>query len=112
MDSTSIQLQKPIVKLVIKDLIKGDSFKEELSIISTKIFLLENKIILKDSVIYNLNYKINNFNSILLINNSQLQLSEDLNKKLNSSLKKQKFKTKLIGGMGIASVVGIILLLK
>ena len=31
-DSTSIQLKKPIVRLVIKDLIIGDSFKKELSL--------------------------------------------------------------------------------
>ena len=57
-DSTSIQLKKPIVRLVIKDLITGDSFKKELSLITTKYSLLENKVVLKDSVINNLNFQI------------------------------------------------------
>ena len=111
-DSTSIQLKKPIVKLVIKDLILGDGLKKELSLISTKVFLLENKIILKDSTINNLNSQITNFNSILFNNNNQFELSQELNKKLKLSLKKQKLKTKLTGGAGIIAIVGVILLLK
>ena len=46
---SSIQLKKPIAKLVIKDLITGDGAKEELAITSDKIKLLEQKIFLKDS---------------------------------------------------------------
>jgi hypothetical protein len=111
-DSTSIQLKKPIVKLVIKDLILGDGLKKELSLVSTKVFLLENKIVLKDSTINNLNSQITNFNSILLTNNSQFELSQELNKKLKLSLKKQRLKTKLTGGVGIVAIVGVILLLK
>jgi len=111
-DSTSIQLKKPIVKLVIKDLIQGDGFKKELSLISTKVFLLENKIVIKDSVINNLNSQINNFNSILFTSKEQFGLAEDLNAKLKLSLKKQRLKTKLTGGVGIVAVVGVILLLK
>ena len=49
-DSTSIQLKKPIVKLVIKDLILGDGLKKELSLVSTKVFLWENKIVLNEEV--------------------------------------------------------------
>ena len=50
-DSTSIQLKKPIAKLVIKDLITGDGLKEELTLSISKIKLLEQKVVLKDSVI-------------------------------------------------------------
>ena len=51
---SSIQLKKPIAKLVIKDLISGDGAKEELLLNIDKVKLLEDKIILKDSVIFNL----------------------------------------------------------
>jgi hypothetical protein len=105
-------LKTPIAKLVIKDLIRGDGFKKELSIVSTKVFLLENKIVLKDSVINNLNSQIVNFNSILFNNKTQFELAEDLNAKLKLSLKKQRLKTKLAGGAGIIAIVGVILLLK
>ena len=59
-DSTLIRLKKPVARLVIKDLIAGDSYKEELSIVSDKVALLENKIVLKDSIENILLYKIDN----------------------------------------------------
>ena len=111
-NSTSIQLKKPIVRLVIKDLITGDSFKQELSLINTKYSLLKNKIILKDSVINNLNFQINNFNSILDTKGSQLILSQQLNEKLKLEVKKQKFKNKLTAGAGVVAVLAAVLLVK
>ena len=111
-DSTSIQLKKPIAKLVIKDLITGDGVKNELALTLDKIKLFEQKLVLKDSVILNLNNKVNNFNSILLTKSDQLLLSQKLSKKLETDLKAQKIKTKLMGGAGIVAVLGVIFLLK
>ena len=42
-------------KLVIKDLIIGDGAQKEIKLLSTKVNLLESKIFIKDSVIFNLN---------------------------------------------------------
>ena len=111
-DSTSIQLKKPIAKLVIKDLITGDGLKEELTLSISKIKLLEQKVVLKDSVIENLNFQVGNFESIMLTKADQLSLSQELSKRLQSDLKKQKLKTKLMGGAGIIAVVGVVVLLK
>ena len=111
-DSTSIQLKKPIARLVIKDLITGDSFKKELSLITTKYSLLENKVILKDSVISNLNFQINNFNSILSTKGSQLEVTQELNNKLKLEIKKQKFKNKLTAGAGVVAILVAVLLVK
>jgi len=111
-DSTTIQLKKPIVRLVIKDLIQGDSFKEELSLVYGKVSLLETKVFFKDSVISILNSKVTNFESITQNLQMQNKLSEDLNLQLKTSLKKQKIQTKLIGGIGIISVIGTIFILK
>ena len=61
---SSIQLKKPIAKLVIKDLISGDGAKEELALNIDKLQILEQKITLKDSIIVNLNSQIGNFNSV------------------------------------------------
>ena len=110
--NSSIQLQKPIAKLVIKDLITGDGAKEELSITSDKIKLLEQKIVLKDSIITNLNSQIGNFNSIMSTKTDQLALSRELSEKLQADLKKQKLKTRLVGGVGIAVAVGILVIAK
>ena len=111
-DSTSIQLKKPIAKLVIKDLITGDGAKDELAITIDKIKLFEQKIVLKDSIISNLNSQIGNFNSIMLTKNDQLLLSQELSKKLETDLKKQKIKNKLTMGAGLVGIVAAVLLVK
>ena len=111
-DSTSIQLEKPIAKLVIKDLITGDGAKDELAITIDKIKLFEQKIVLKDSIISNLNSQIGNFNSIMLTKNDQLLLSQELSKKLETDLKKQKMKNKLTMGAGLVGIVAAVLLVK
>jgi len=111
-DTLSIQLQKPVARLVIKDLIIGDSSKEQISILNTKIELLENKIVLKDSIISNLNDKVTNYESILNIKGDQLALSQELSKKLQRDLTKAKFKSKLVGGAGLLLAAGVAILLK
>jgi hypothetical protein len=105
-------LKKPIAKLVIKDLITGDGAKNELAITIDKIKLFEQKIVLKDSVILNLNNKINNFDSILLTKSDQLLLSQELSKRLEQDLKKQKLKNKLTMGAGILGIVAVAILVK
>ena len=105
-------MQKPIAKLVIKDLITGDGAKEELVLTTDKINLLEQKIVLKDSVINNLELQVNNFNSILTTKSDQLAISQELSKKLQTDLKKQRLKTKLMGGAGIIAVAATIFIIK
>jgi len=111
-DSTSIQLKKPVVRLVIKDLITGDGAKEELSLVAKKIELLETKIVFKDSVILNLNERVTNFESIMTTQTDQLSLSKQLSDRLQADLKKQKVKTKLTTGAGILVAAGILILAK
>tara|TARA_B110000967_G_C18551272_1_gene395516 strand:+ start:70 stop:474 length:405 start_codon:yes stop_codon:yes gene_type:complete len=111
-DSTSIQLKKPIVKLVIKDLILGDGAKKELILTNSKVNLLRRKIILKDSIIFNLNSQVGNFETIMFTKANQLDISQQLTKRLQIDLKKQRIKTKLMGGAGLITAVVAILLLK
>ena len=111
-DSTSIQLEKKIAKLIIKDLLLGDSYKNELKLTDTNINILEQKLVLKDSIIFNLESKSNNFESILLSKQDQLSLSQELSRKLQTDLKKQKVKTKLMGGTGILIAAGAVIILK
>ena len=111
-DTTKIQLKKPIARLVIKDLIVGDGAKEEIKLLSNKLGLLETKIVVKDSVIFNLNKSVMNFENILLAKSDQLAISQELSLKLQTDLKKQKAKTKLFQlGSGALVVGGILLLL-
>ena len=111
-DTLSIRLEKPVAKLVIKDLITGDETKEELGLSVKKFQLLEQKIVLKDSVITNLNDQISNFNTMISTKQDQLNLSQELSKKLQKDLKKQKLKTKLAGGAGVVAVIAVAVLLK
>lgn len=105
-------MKKPIAKLVIKDLITGDGAKEELLLSLSKIRLLEQKVVLKDSVIGSLNFQVGNFKSIMITKSDQLTLSQELSKRLQKDLKKQKLKTKLMGGAGLVAIAGVILILK
>ncbi len=101
-----------MAKLVIKDLLTGDEAKDELVLSVKKFQLLEQKVVLKDSVISNLNDQIINFNSMILTKNDQLNLSQELSKKLKRDLQKQKLKTKLVGLAGIGVAVGILVIAK
>ena len=108
---TSIQLKKPIARLVIKDLLTGDGALEELSLVNNKINLLEVKLNLKDSIIQNLDESVLNFRNILDTKSNQLEISRNLSEKLQADLKKQKAKTRLFQyGIGAAILGGIILL--
>ena len=111
-DTTKIQLKKPIARLVIKDLIIGDGAQKEIKLLSNKLNLLESKVFIKDSVIFNLNERVTNFESMLNTQSDQIALSRELSAKLRLDLKKQKVKTKLMSGAGIIAVVGILVLVK
>ena len=111
-DTTKIQLKKPIARLVIKDLIIGDGAQKEIKLLSNKLNLLESKVFIKDSVIFNLNDRVTNFESMLNTQSDQIALSRELSAKLQLDLKKQKVKTKLMSGAGIIAVVGILVLVK
>ena len=111
-DTTKIQLKKPIVRLVIKDLITGDGAKSEIKLLSNKLNLLESKVFIKDSVIFSLNERVTNFESMLNTQSDQIALSRELSAKLQLDLKKQKVKTKLMSGAGIIAIVGVLVLVK
>ena len=110
-DRTSIQLRKAVARLVIKDLIRGDGTTQQLVLFGDKINILEQKILLKDSIISNLNSKLYNFNIIALTQSQQLEISQQLSKKLEQDLKKQKSQTKLFKYGGGAALLGIIVLI-
>ena len=102
-DTTKIQLKKTIARLVIKDLIIGDGAQKEIKLLSNKLNLLESKVFIKDSVIFSLNERVTNFESMLNTQSDQIALSRELSAKLQLDLKKQKVKTKLMSGAGIVS---------
>ena len=108
-DTTStIQLSKPVAKLVIKDLITGDELQKQLDITNQILKETNSKFKISEDIIANLKTQNNNFS--LMINdyeeksNTQAKLSEDLQK----ALKRQKRQTtiyKIAAGIGTAATV-------
>ena len=108
-DTTRISLEEQIARLVIKDLIEGDGAKKELSITLEKVSLLNQKIVLKDSIINTNTQQISNYNSIVSQKDSQVMIFQDLSDKLHNDLRKQKLKNKITVTTSIIMVVLMLL---
>ena len=112
-DSTTIRLKKPIVKLVIKDLIKGDAAKKEVVVFNDIIKQQELQLLKKDTIILTLNSKITNFETIISTKSNQTLLAQELNAELEKALKKQKRRTFIYKvGTGVGAVLALILVAK
>lgn len=106
-----IQLRVPIAKLVIKDLIKGDSDKEELEEVYKSLKLTSEKSLLQDEVIKTLNNKVTNLEVTIQTKEEQLKLTNDLTNDLIKELKSEKRKKLLYKvGTGVGIVTSLILL--
>lgn len=111
-DTTLIRLEKPVARLVIKDLIMWDGTKQELFLTQDKVKLLEQKIVFKDSIISNLNTQITNYKSIMDTRSEQLALSQELSSRLQRDLKKEQVKGKMVAGTGILGILAVLFILK
>ena len=85
-----VKLQVPIVRLVIKDLVTFDGLKLELVETKDLLRLSHDKLVLKDSVITNLNGKVVNLQSIIDKKDEQFGLESEKSKSLEKELKQQK----------------------
>ena len=100
-----IPLEEPIARLIIKDLIEGDGAKQELSITLEKVLLLNQKIVLKDSVINTQTQQITNYESVILTKDLQFKSSQELSDQLQKDLKKGKRKSRITIIASIAIVI-------
>jgi len=106
-------LETRIAKLVVTDLIEGDSAKEQLLIIAKEAELLETKIEVKDGIIAKQKQVIANYEEIVGKKDLQLVTSKELSKKLQKDLKKQKAITRLFKiGSGVFFIAGGVLLIQ
>jgi len=88
-----VKLKAPIVRLVIKDLVTFDGLKLELIETNDLLKLSNDKLVLKDSVITNLNDKILNLDGIIQKKDEQFGLESEKSKQLEKELKRQKRNT-------------------
>jgi hypothetical protein len=92
-NDTIVSLKQPIAKLVIKDLISGDGAKLELLSTQELLNLEQKKVVLKDSIIFNLTDKIVNLETIIGKKDEQFNLEREKSEKLLKELKGQRRKT-------------------
>lgn len=110
-DSTQIQLTKPVAKLVIKDLIQFDGLSQEVETMQIILTETNDKLNTQGELVANLKTQVLNYQSIIDKKDQQFSTQEDLNKRLQQDLKKQKLRTKLMGGAGIAIAIGAAVLI-
>ena len=77
-----VKLEVPIVKLVIKDLITFDGLKLQLVETGELLRLSNDKLVLKDGVITNLNSKVVNLQTIIQKKDEQFSLESEKSKSL------------------------------
>jgi hypothetical protein len=106
--STSVKsFPIPIVRLIMKDLLSGDSAKAQLKLVEKEVVELNSKIVLKDSVINTLRLKEDNYMTIINSEKEKYKIVESYSKKLEWDLKKEKTKNKFKSFVGTA-VIGVL----
>ena len=106
-DSSTIQLVKPVAKLVIKDLIQFDGLTQEMQSMQTILSETNQKLIIQGELVSNLRTQVLNTQSMLEKKDNQLNAQKNATISLQKSLKKERRKTKLykitstIGGAAI-----------
>ena len=88
-----VRLEVPIVKLVIKDLVTFDGTVLELTETKRLLDLSNDKLLLKDEVITNLNTKVQNLETIITKKDEQFKLEREKSEQLLKELKGQRRKT-------------------
>lgn len=105
----------PVVKLIIKDLMKGDSAINLLHLTETQLKETEHKVVLKDSVINTMLVKELNYNKIIESERSKYTIMETYSKDLEKQLRIQKVKnkfTKIVSGGAMAAMAYFLILHK
>ena len=112
-DSTKIQLTKPIAKLVIKDLIQFDGLSVEMQTMQTILTETNNKLITQNELVTNLQLQNNNLESVIKELNSKYEVQAQLSDDLETALRKQKRRTTIYKiGTTVGAVATVLLLVK
>ena len=111
--NSTIQLTKPVAKLVIKDLINADGLSLELKTTQDLLNSTNLKLKTQTELVGNLQTQIYNFENIVISKDEQLLTSEKLSKDLEEALKRQKRQTTIFKiGTGVGAVATLLLLIQ
>ena len=110
-DSTTIQLTKPIAKLVVKDLITGDGLKLEVKTLNQLLVETNNKLETQSQLVSNLESQVLNYQNIIDQKDQQLGTSSELSKQLENQLKKEARAKKLYKVGTTVGAAAVLLLL-
>jgi hypothetical protein len=95
-DTTHIkQFPIPVVKLIVKDLLSGDSAKAELKLTTQQLEDTKKLVSLKDSVINRLEQKDTNSQNIIGLCDDKFKTLEVHTKKVEKELRREKIKTRI-----------------
>ena len=109
-DSSKIQLTKPVAKLVVKDLISGDGLKLELKTVKEVLEETNKKLETQTMLVSNLQTQVTNFVTIIDQKDIQIDTSSELSNALEKQLKREA-RTKKFYQITSAVGAGAILLL-
>lgn len=110
-DSTTIQLTKPIAKLVVKDLITGDGLKLEVKTLNELLVETNKKLETQSQLVTNLESQVLNYQNIIDQKDQQLGTSSELSKQLENQLKKEARAKKLYKVGTTVGAAAVLLLL-
>lgn len=103
-----------VVKLIVKDLLSGDSAKAQLRISEEQLKHTEKLVSLKDSIITKQEEKFVIYDKILSEKDNKIKVMDDKISDVNKELKKEKFKNKLtkIFGSSLTAILAVLLIIK
>jgi hypothetical protein len=104
----------PVVRLIMKDLLSGDSAKAQLKLTELQLDETEKKVVFKDSIITTLRVKEMNYQSIIDSEKQKFEIMDKYSKKLEFDLKKERVKNKFksILGTGVIAILTLFLISK
>lgn len=103
-----IVLTKPVARLVIKDLVKGDAATKELEAMYRILTVTNDKLLTQSDLVTNLKTQIYNFERIVEQKDSQLKTQAELTVDLQKALRKEKRNKKLYqagSAIGVAAIL-------
>jgi len=94
-NSKTIQLTKPIARLVIKDLVQFDGLSQEMLTMQQVLTETNSKLMVQGELVTNLRSQVANYQMILDKKDKQIETSKELSSELQKELKKQAAQKKL-----------------